>query len=108
MAKQHRQGHIVLDPIAAIPKNAIPVPPVGTRVVIATGESGREHLFKMGRVQAFQEDGDLFIEVTGDEPVYLEHPEHGQHEVEPGAYRVIEQREMDIGFGNPEIRRSFD
>ena len=108
MAKQHRQGHVFLDPIAAIPEKAIPVPPVGGRIVIATGESGREHLFKMGRVAAFQEGSDLFLEIIGDDPVTLEHPEHGDQDIEPGIYRVIEQRETDIGFGNEAVRRSFD
>jgi len=106
-AHQVRQGHILLNP-ERIPTTARPVPPDKSgRVVLARGETGREHVFKFGRVNAYQHEGVLFIEVTGDDPVFLEHDEHGDIEIYPGTYRVVEQREQDIGFGNP-VRRSFD
>jgi hypothetical protein len=108
MAKQVRQGHILLTP-EVVPESAIPLKPnKENHIVLASGESGREHLFRSARVNLFQFDGSLFIEVIGDEPVILEHDEHGDIEVEPGTYRIVEQRELDddsIGFGT---RRSYD
>ena len=108
MQRQFRQGHILLHPVRSIPKkNTIQVKPAKeNHVVLATGETGREHVFKSERVSMWQQDGNLFIEVTGDEPVWLEHPEHGDIEVPPGEYRLIHQREAEIGFGPP--RASFD
>src|SRR5215472_16743074 len=90
---QYRQGHILLNP-APIPKHA-------TRkehdrhAVIATGESGREHVFKSERVHIFMDGANLYIEIRGDDPVTLEDPEHGDIDIEPGTYRVVEQREAD-------------
>jgi hypothetical protein len=111
---QYRQGHILLDRVSRIPRAADRVvPAVPDHVVIAHGETGREHVFTGGRVTLFMEKSDqegtnLFIEITGDGPVWLEHPEHGDIEVDPGVYKVIDQREADdVGFGIQE-RRSFD
>jgi hypothetical protein len=96
MSNQYRQGHILLDPLRELPKKATRVQLANeNHVVVATGETGREHVFKSGNVALFQEGPDLYIEVTGDEPIYLEHPEHGDIDVEPGIYRVVEQREAD-------------
>lgn len=107
MANQYRQGHILLDP-CAIPVSAQRVEPaIAGHVVIAAGETGREHVFKTPRVFIFQEGSNLFIEVTGDEPVYLEHPEHGEIEVDPGCYRLVEQREAEPGAGLA-ARPSYD
>jgi hypothetical protein len=89
----YRQGHILLGREESLPANAVPVPHPPGYVVIATGETGREHCFKSERVEIFQQDGLLFIEVRGDEPVELSHPEHGVIEVDPGIWKVIEQRE---------------
>lgn len=102
----YRQGHILLGRVDKLPESATPVPHKPGHVVIATGETGREHVFKSQRVELFQQDGALFIEVTGDDPVDLEHPEHGVIEVDPGVWKVIEQREQDPETGRP-ARRSF-
>ncbi len=105
--EQVRQGHILLDPIDRIPKGAVKLPPTRPgEVVLATGETGREHLFKTERVEVSQEDSQLYIEVLGDEPVYLEHEQHGQIEIQPGAYKMTDQREESGGGGQP--RRSPD
>lgn len=104
---QYRQGHVFLDP-QSLPPSAVTVVTKPAHVVLATGETGREHVFKSGRVALFQANGFLFIEIAGDEPVTLEHPEHGDIEVDPGTYKIIEQREADdIGFGRQE-RSSYD
>jgi hypothetical protein len=105
---QYRQGHILLNP-AAIPAAAHRIKPAReNHVVLATGESGREHVFRSPLVDIFQVGPSLFIEVKGDGAV-LHHEEHGDIEVEPGTYEVLEQQEADddeIGFGG--TRRSFD
>jgi hypothetical protein len=113
MHDQYRQGHILLVRVTALPAGA--VPHVGDRPdhhVIAHGESGREHVFKGGRVAIFMEGGTLFVEILGDDPVWLDHPEHGNIAVEPGIWRVVEQQEDDgevVSLGQaPAPRRSYD
>jgi hypothetical protein len=106
---QYRQGHILLQSRKSLPASAQPVEHEPGKVVIARGETGREHLFKSERVALFQGQneagvGSLFIEVIGDEPVELLHEEHGVIELDPGVWEVIEQREQ-IDEGQP--RRSF-
>lgn len=107
MADQYRQGHILLirrelPPTAQLASGFTP-----GHIVLARGETGREHVFKSDRVRIYQEGSDLFIEIVGDDPVLLEHPEHGDFEVEPGTYRLVEQIEAD-----PErlaaARKSYD
>lgn len=109
--KQVRQGHILLNPVSTIPKTAQRQKPTRPgEIVIASGESGREHLFKSNRVEIFQEGANVYIEVLGEGPVFLEHPEHGDIAVEPGKYMLIEQREAgdgEINHGSP-VRRSYD
>ena len=110
MADQYRQGHILLDPIRAVPANAARVEPERPgHVVLARGESGREHVFRGGNVNLFQQNGNLFIEILGDDDVLLEHPEHGDIAIPPGLYRVVEQREAEGNdIGPHSERQSFD
>lgn len=102
---QYRQGHILLNP-AMIPIDARQLtPPIPNHVVLATGETGREHVFQSPLVDIYQKGSSLFIEVKGDGAV-LHHEEHGDIEVDPGTYEVLEQQEADDVFYVP--RRSHD
>lgn len=111
MAKQYRQGHILLTPVSTIPKIAIRQKPTRPgEVVVASGESGREHLFKSERVSIFQDGANVFLEIIGSGSVWLEHPEHEDIEIEPGKYMLVEQREAsdgELNHGSP-ARRSYD
>lgn len=103
--KQYRQGHILLNP-AVIPASARRLtPPRENHVVLATGETGREHVFRSSVVDIYQEGMALFIEVRGDGAI-LHHEEHGDIEVEPGTYEIREQQEHDDVLATP--RRSYD
>lgn len=92
-----RQGDVLLLPIAAAPKNLLPVAPEAERIVLAHGEvTGHHHSFALSeRVALFREDGSgggLFLTVAG-APAALEHQEHAPLSVAPGAWEVIRQRE---------------
>jgi len=114
ITRQYRQGHVLVQPVSAIPPDAVAVAPKRPGVVvIAEGESGREHHFKGDRVSLFQSHGDLYFSVSelndadGEPiPVVLDHPEHGPIELYPGDYLVIEQREADPI--TRAVRDSFD
>lgn len=106
--KHYRQGHILLDKRRSLPRGATPVEHEPGKVVLARGETGREHLFQSDRVALFraENDGttDTFIEVIGEEPVALIHEEHGAIDVDPGVYAIVEQREVETrGI----VRRSY-
>lgn len=104
MAKQVRQGHILLTP-RPIPDAARHLKTVDSHV-LATGETGREHLLRSDNLDIYQHGPSLFIHVKGAGGI-LVHEEHGEVPLEPGEYEYIEQREFDdtTGFGT---RRSHD
>lgn len=114
---QYRQGHILLHPVTILPNFRPPVvigDTFGTsgqvrqgEVVLATGETGREHIFRSEKVSIFQSEGSIYIEVRGIDPIALEHPEHEDIEIEPGVYRLVEQREASFD-DHAAPRRSFD
>jgi hypothetical protein len=98
-----RQGDVMVVAVAALPKKRDAVPPENGRVVLAHGEAtGHHHSFAFSdRVALFREDGaggGLFLTVTGDAPVMLEHQEHTALAVPPGTYRVIRQRVWNAGM----------
>jgi len=100
----YRQGHILLVWQKKLSKTVRPAEFTPGHVVIARGETGREHVFTSDRVSLFQDlDGGLFIKVINS--AVLEHEEHDDIEVEPGIWRVVEQREEDPE--NMVARRSF-
>ncbi len=94
-----RQGDIVLAPIteAQIPKNMSVVAPENGRVIVARGEkTGHHHSILAENVALFRDDGaggGLFLAVSGNAPVKLEHQEHRALDIAPGDYRVIGQRQ---------------
>lgn len=64
--------------------------------VLARGEAtGHVHAIRDRRAALFRDPklAALFMHVSGDAPVALEHDEHDTVMVPPGAYRVIRQRE---------------
>lgn len=91
-----RQGDVLLVPCASIPKNAQPVPRDNGRVVLAYGEvTGHAHA-----MADTLDDPACELLTTGDERFLrvdrvsqLLHEEHTAHEVAPGAWKVVRQRE---------------
>jgi len=92
----YRQGDVLIIPVKAIPESVVPVAREGGRVVLAHGEAtGHAHAITDKRVTLFR-DPDLaaiFMCVSGDAPVALEHDEHDKVTLPPGNYEVRRQRE---------------
>jgi hypothetical protein len=102
-----RQGDVLIIPVAKIPGNLEPVKREGGRVILAHGEvTGHAHAIKDDRAALFRDPklAAIFMHVSGDAPVALEHDEHDTISVPPGNYEIRRQRE----YGPEEIRRVED
>lgn len=97
MQKQpYRQGDVLIVPVAKMPAKLEPVARDNGRVVLAYGEAtGHAHAIKNERAALFRDPNlaAVFMHVSGDAPVALEHEEHGTILVPPGAYEIRRQRE---------------
>ncbi|HKA50489.1 MAG TPA: hypothetical protein VKK19_12950 [Candidatus Dormibacteraeota bacterium] len=86
-----RQGDVLLVPIAAIPEGRSATP-VDGRLIVAHGEATGHHHSVASRDAALVEAAEgVFLSIMAATP--LEHPEHAAIWLEPGAYRVVTQRE---------------
>ena len=87
--RQYRQGDVLLERVAQLPRDAKPVP---GRAILAEGElTGHCHEIRSG-AQMFQTiDGQRFVMIT--DVAQLTHQEHTALDIEPGVYRVLRQRE---------------
>src|SRR5262245_19691074 len=88
----HRQGDVLLKPIAVLPKNLKSV----TDKTLAYGEhTGHSHRFAdpslVGLYAAA--DGMRYLEVF--QNADFVHEEHGPHIIEKGFYKQIQEREYD-------------
>lgn len=91
-----RQGDVLVVPVAELPKGMKPVERDAGRVILAYGEvTGHAHAIKDKRAALFSDPklAAIFMHVSGDAPVALEHDEHSTIAIPPGNYRVIRQRE---------------
>ena len=90
---QYRQGDVLLLLVASIPPEATEGKRDGGRIVLAYGEvTGHAHTIETDTATPFiTPDGELYIVV--DEVSELVHQEHAAIALEPGAYRVVRQRE---------------
>ena len=95
MARQFRQGDLLLVRIRSIPEGARRVKRHDGRIVVAAGEAtGHAH-------QIAATDADLlesspeerYLRVLDEGGVELTHEEHAAILVPPGDYRVVRQRE---------------
>ena len=59
--------------------------------------TGHAHVIGAERAELVtaEQAEELYLLVYGDEPVELTHEEHSALPIEPGAYRVVRQREFD-------------
>jgi len=103
--KLYRQGDVLVIAIdqTDVPADLKPVPREHGRAILAHGEiTGHAHaitedaaeLLTPGE-QLVDADGarELYLLVHGDEPVQLVHDEHTTIPLDPGAYKVVRQRE---------------
>lgn len=92
----YRQGDVLIVPVKSIPRHAEPVARENGAVVLAHGEvTGHAHAIKDQRAALFRDPklAAIFMRVSGDSAVALEHEEHDTIELPPGNYQVIRQRE---------------
>jgi hypothetical protein len=102
-----RQGDVLIVPVKKLPEKLEKVKRENGRVILAHGEvTGHAHAIKDQRAALFRDPklAAIFMHVSGDAPVALEHDEHDTIEVPPGNYQVIRQRE----YSPEEIRRVED
>ena len=97
----YRQGDVLLIPVKSIPKSANePIARERGRIVLAHGEvTGHAHAIADKRAALFRDPklAAIFMRVSGDLAVALEHDEHETINVPPGNYQVIRQREYAPG-----------
>jgi hypothetical protein len=94
--KMFRQGDVLIVPVRSIPKAVKPVAREGGSVILAHGEAtGHAHKIKDQRAALFRDPKlmAVFMHVSGNAPVALEHDEHSTIQIPPGDYQVIRQRE---------------
>lgn len=92
----YRQGDVLIVPIKLLPKNLEPVAREQGRVVLAHGDvTGHAHAIKDQKAALFRDPKltAIFMNVSADGPVALEHEEHATIHIPPGNYQVIRQRE---------------
>ena len=98
MARMIRQGDVLLIPVEEVPEQVRPVARRDGRLVLADGEvTGHAHVIGAEQAELVSAAGarELYLLVYGDDPVQLTHEEHSALPVQPGAYRVVRQREFD-------------
>jgi hypothetical protein len=91
-----RQGDVLVIPVDSIPQSAAAFRRENNRVILAHGEvTGHAHAIKDKRAALFRDPklAAVFMRVSGDASVALEHDEHDTISIPPGSYRVIRQRE---------------
>lgn len=102
-----RQGDVLIIPVKSIPKTAEPIAREQGRVVLAHGEvTGHAHAIRDKQAALFRDPklAAIFMHVSGDASVNLEHDEHGTIEIPPGSYEVRRQKE----YSPQEIRTVAD
>jgi hypothetical protein len=91
-----RQGDVLIVPIAKLPAGLKPVDREHGRLVLAYGEvTGHAHAIRDKRAALFRDPklAAIFMHVSGDGPVALDHQEHDPIHIPPGDYQIIRQRE---------------
>ena len=90
---QYRQGDVLIERVASIPKTTTPVPTENGRIILAHGEvTGHSHSLAECDGTLTQESGITYLEIKT-ALAMLTHQEHGTVEIPKGTYRVTRQRE---------------
>lgn len=103
----YRQGDVLVESIAAMPKQLKSVAREGGRLILAHGKvTGHSHAISTAKCELFTrkaEPGVLYLKV-GAAKALLKHDEHSAITLAKGNYRVIRQRE----FSAAAVRRVED
>jgi hypothetical protein len=94
----YRQGDVLVVPVDALPEELERVACENGTAILALGEAtSHAHAIKSKRVALFRDRklAAMFLQVSGDDPVILEHAEHGTIAIPAGHYRVVRQREYE-------------
>ena len=83
-----RQGDLLIVKVPGIPAEAVPK----KSKVLAEGEV-TGHFHKLDSGEVYEKNGTLYFKVDKNSTTALEHPEHKTLNFDPGAYKVIRQRE---------------
>jgi hypothetical protein len=92
----YRQGDVLIIPVDSIPEKLDAMEREDGRVVLAHGElTGHAHAIKDEGAALFRDPKltAVFMRVSGDAPVALEHEDHDTIMIPPGKYQVVRQRE---------------
>lgn len=92
----YRQGDVLIVSVKSIPKGVEAIDREIGRVVLAHGEvTGHAHAIKDKAAALFRDPklAAVFMHISGDAPVALEHDEHTTIMIPPGSYHVVRQRE---------------
>jgi hypothetical protein len=105
MKTKYRQGDVLIELIAELPKNLKPLKTEAGRFVLAHGEvTGHAHAVEAKGCTLLQDEtGATFLDVQ-EAVAALKHEEHGTIELPAGAYRVLRQSE----YAPDEIRQVAD
>ena len=90
MMKMKRQGDILIVRVDNIPLDA----KNRKSRVLAEGEA-TGHLHELDSGEVYGKDGVLYFKISSEKPSTLLHPEHKAITFEPGAYKVVKQREYE-------------
>jgi hypothetical protein len=91
--KIYRQGDVLIQRIQqSIPKEAELIPNDNERVILAYGEvTGHAHALPAQKSSLYMWKGDRLLEIK--EATSLTHEEHAPIALQPGVYKVIQQKE---------------
>lgn len=105
-------GEITLIRVDSLPEGLDPVNTTGPAHILAHSESGHHHVMEKENVEFYKDPEDAFqafIRITGGAPAMLYqergHNPHGKQYYEPGIWKVVNAREMDLAG---EIRKAMD
>jgi hypothetical protein len=105
IARQFRQGDLLLQPIEKIPASARAADPK-SEIVLAEGEAtGHAHRIKPpweNRAKQYFDGPTLYLEVL--KPVAVDHEEHGAITIPPGCY----ERRLQTETWMDEVRQVAD
>ena len=92
MTLHYRQGDVLLMKVERLPEEAVLMETEKHRVVLAYGEvTGHAHAISTDVAAMYSHNNERFLHVTpGAE---LVHEEHSTIFLEPGVYKVVQQRE---------------
>lgn len=102
--KTYRQGDVLIEQIAELPKGLKRQNAQNGRIILALGEATGHHHSLAADAADWWKDGSDNQFVSLEETTSLEHQEHAPIKLAPGHYRVRRQRE----YSPEEIRHVAD